>query len=156
MTAPAVPHPHPPGPPPAPLSVLVIDDNQDCAQSTAELLALCGYAVRTAASGTAAEVAAIAESPDVILLDIRMPGTDGWEVAARLRERITGKRPLIVAVTGCSTASDRERSAAVGIDLHLTKPADPAALLELLARVRGDLSARRGRAVSADPAPAAP
>ena len=144
MTAPAVPHAHPPGPPPAPLSVLVIDDNQDCAQSTAELLAFCGHAVRTAASGEAAVAAAMAAAPDVVLVDIRMPGADGWAVAARLRGLAGGRRPFIVAVTGCATAADRERSAVAGIDLHLTKPADPAALIELLARVRDGLSTPGG------------
>src|SRR4051812_818236 len=121
---------------PLPLSVLVVEDLDDTAKSLAELLTLAGHAVRVALSGPEALRAAADATPDVVLLDIGLPGMDGWEVAQRLRGRASGKQPLVVAVTGYGTADDRWRSADAGIDLHLVKPVDPVALTRLLARVR--------------------
>jgi DNA-binding response OmpR family regulator len=119
-----------------PLSVLVVEDSEDAAQSTAELLALCGHAVRVAACGGDALRAAAAQTPDVVILDIGLPDMSGWDVAARLRAGAVGKQPVVVAVTGYGAAGDRWRSADAGVDLHLVKPADPAALSALLDRVR--------------------
>ncbi|HEX4606617.1 MAG TPA: response regulator [Urbifossiella sp.] len=119
-----------------PLSVRVVEDLDDAAQSTADLLGLCGHAVRVARSGRDALGAAAGEMPDVVLLDSGLPGMDGWEVARRMRDRAAGKRPYIVAVTGFGADGDRRRSADAGIDLHLVKPADPRTLIALLGRVR--------------------
>jgi CheY-like chemotaxis protein len=119
-----------------PLSVLVVEDLDDCAQSTAELLSLCGHRVRTAGCGPDALRAAAEEMPDVVLLDIGLPGMDGWEVARRLREQADGKQPFVVAVTGFGSDGDRWRSADSGIDVHLLKPADPVALTRLIGWVR--------------------
>ncbi|HEY1190046.1 MAG TPA: response regulator [Gemmata sp.] len=130
-----------PEPPPL-LSVLVVEDQEDCAQSTAEMLTLCGHAVRVARCGPDALREALADPPDVVLLDIGLPGISGWEVAAGLRERIRGRQPLVVAVTGLGTDADRLRSADAGIDLHLVKPVEPAELLRLLTWVRDNLAAR--------------
>src|SRR5262245_9614394 len=93
------------------LSVLVVDDSPETADSTAELLTLHGHAVRVAYSGEDALSVAVAESPDVVLLDIRMPGLSGWEVARRVRGRLVGKPPVLVAVTAAGTEADRLRSA---------------------------------------------
>jgi two-component system OmpR family response regulator len=117
-----------------PLFVLVVEDLDDAAASTAELLILCGHRVRVAACGADALRAAAEEVPDVVLLDIGLPGLDGWEVALRLRAQPCGKRPVVVAVTGYGTDGDRGRSADSGIDVHLVKPVDPVALTGLLAR----------------------
>jgi two-component system, OmpR family, response regulator len=125
-----------------PLSVLVVEDLEDAAQSTAELLTLCGHAARVANSGPDALATAAAEVPDVVLLDIGPPGMDGWEVAGRLRRQSPGKQPFVVAVTGYGSTTDRWRSADAGVDLHLTKPADPSALTSLLSWVRENLNAR--------------
>jgi CheY-like chemotaxis protein len=116
--------------------ILVVDDSPDTARSTAELLTLMGYTVRVAFSGHAALRLAAAESPDVVLLDLRMPGMDGCEVARRLTADGAGKPPVIVAVTGCGTEEDRVRTAAAGFDLHLVKPVDPGVLVGLLRRLR--------------------
>lgn len=121
---------------PPPLTVLVVEDNDDTAQSTAELLALCGYDVRVARCGPDALAAAAAGTPDVVLLDIGLPGMSGWEVAERLRRQARGEQPVVIALTGYGTAADRHRSADAGVDLHLVKPVDPCALTDLLARVR--------------------
>jgi DNA-binding response OmpR family regulator len=128
---------------PLPLFVLIVEDLDDAAQSTAELLVRSGHTVRIAGCGDDALRTAAAETPDVVLLDIGLPGMNGWEVAKQLRARAAGKQPFIVAVTGYGTDGDRWRSADSGIDMHLTKPADPAALTALLAWVRGHLAARR-------------
>ena len=119
-----------------PLLALVVEDQNDIAQSTAELLALCGYRVRVATSGPEALLAADEAIPDIVLLDIGLPGMDGWEVARQLRNRSVGKQPFVVAVTGYGGDGDRWRSADAGVDMHLTKPADPARLTALLAWIR--------------------
>jgi CheY-like chemotaxis protein len=116
------------------LSVLVVDDLEDAADSTAAVLALSGHAVRTAYSGDEAVRVADAEPPDVVLFDIGMPGMDGWELARRLRASAGAKRPLLVAVTAAATDADRKKSEEAGIDLHLVKPVDPAALVGLVRR----------------------
>ncbi|MCE9566061.1 MAG: response regulator [Planctomycetes bacterium] len=125
---------------PNPLSVLIVEDHADTAESLAELLTLCGCDVRAVGSAPAALDAAEDQMPDVVLLDIGLPGMNGWEAARWLREQAVDKQPLVVAVTGYATDADRQRSADAGIDLHLAKPADPTALILLLARIRGILS----------------
>jgi two-component system, OmpR family, response regulator len=119
-----------------PLSVLVVDDIDDVAHSTAEMLTKIGHAVRVAKTGAAALRLAAHEKPDVVLLDIGLPDMPGWDVAARLRTQSAGKQPLLIAVTGYGSPADRLESQKAGFDLHLVKPADPAALIALLARVQ--------------------
>jgi len=118
------------------LSVLIVEDHEDSAQSLAELITLRGHSVRVASSGPAALSAVESEMPDVVLLDIGLPEMDGWTVAKLMRGRATGKQPLIVAVTGYGEEADRWTSADAGVDMHWVKPADPAALAELLERVQ--------------------
>jgi two-component system, OmpR family, response regulator len=118
------------------LSILVVEDEDDSAQSLAELLTLGGHAVRVASSGPEALREALGTFPDIVLLDIGLPGMDGWEVARRLRGQCRDKQPFVVAVTGYETTSDQWRSADAGIDLHLVKPVDPANLTGLLSWVR--------------------
>ena len=113
---------------PHPLAVLVVDDSSDTVESVAELLAIQGHAVSVALDGASALERVAAQPPDVVLLDIKMPGMDGCEVARLICERCNGKRPFLVAVTGCGSDTDRLRSAAVGFDLHLVKPVDPGKL----------------------------
>src|SRR5436190_20221119 len=82
------------------LSILVVDDHADCAASTAWLLRGYGHEVEVACDGPGALAAVQGHCPDVILLDIGLPGMDGWEVAKRLKECDRPKQPLIIAVTG--------------------------------------------------------
>lgn len=126
-----------------PLSVLVVDDHEEGAQSTAELLRLCGYAVRIATCGLAALHEVAAAMPDVVLLDIGLPDMSGWVVAERMRAQAQGRQPLVVAVTGYAADEDQRRSGDAGIDLHLVKPTDPTALVELLASIHRNLLAHR-------------
>jgi CheY-like chemotaxis protein len=118
------------------LSILVVDDHEDAAESAAELMTVLGHAVRVARSGEAALREAAAATPDVILLDIGLPRLNGWEVARQVRAQASAAvRPYIVAVTGYGTPDDRRLSAEAGIDVHLVKPADPQILIRLLALV---------------------
>ena len=126
-----------------PLVVLIVEDRADTAESTAELLDLCGHAPQIARTGAAALDAAALDAPDVVLLDLRLPDMDGWDVARALRTRAAAPQPVLIAVTGRCTEADRQTSAAAGIDLHLVKPVAPEVLLGLLARIRDALVAHR-------------
>ncbi|HEY1376236.1 MAG TPA: ATP-binding protein [Gemmataceae bacterium] len=126
-------HPHTPRPP-HPLKVLVVDDNVDAARMAGLLLKLWGHDARTAHDGPAALAVADTFRPDVVLLDIGLPGLNGYEVADRLRAvpGLAGVR--LVAVTGYGHEEDRRRSAAAGFAGHLVKPVEPAALEAIVGR----------------------
>jgi signal transduction histidine kinase/CheY-like chemotaxis protein len=112
--------------------VLVVEDNPDGAETLARLLQVYGHDVRTAVDGATALEAAVAFRPEIVLLDIGLPGMSGHEVAAQLR-RIPGiASALLVAVTGYGQAEDRDRSRQAGFDAHWTKPVDHDALLRLI------------------------
>lgn len=122
------------GPPPPdsiPLSVLVVDGNRDSGDSLAELLRLYGHRVRVAYD---AGGALRADPPDVVVLELRLPGTDGWELARRMQDREVVRPSLYIALTTCATGEDSDRSEAAGIDLHLVKPVEPAVLVGVLRR----------------------
>jgi CheY-like chemotaxis protein len=122
-------------PPPAVTAsgrVMVVDDNRDGADSLAMLLTLDGYEVRTVYDGLEALGAAGEFQPQVVLLDLGMPGLDGFDTARRLRAAHRGGRMFLVAVTGWGQARDRELTAQAGFDAHLVKPVDPAELKALL------------------------
>jgi PAS domain S-box-containing protein len=114
--------------------VLVADDNVDGAESLAALLRVWGHEVLVAHDGEAALALADATEPDVLLLDIGMPGLNGYELAAAVRERSWGERAVLVAVTGWGHEEDRRRSLAAGFEVHFTKPVDPSALRTVLGR----------------------
>jgi two-component system CheB/CheR fusion protein len=113
--------------------VLIVDDNQDMAQSTAQLLTLLGHNVQTAYDGPSAVEAARAYRPDVILLDIGLPGMDGFDVAGQVRQQPELKNTVIIAISGYAENVDRTRSREAGFDHHLVKPIDFNTLLYLLA-----------------------
>ena len=114
--------------------VLVVDDNVDAAESVAMILRLSGYDVRCTYDGVSALDAAKSYHPDVVVLDIGLPGISGYEVARRLRLDPEFEETPLVAVTGYGQDVDRHRSRNAGIDYHLTKPVDPATLQQLLAK----------------------
>ena len=128
------PEPYRPARPGASLRVLVADDNRDAADSLQRILALYGHEVRVAYDGGAALRLGAEFHPRVAILDIGMPGTDGYEVARALRHH-NGPQVMLVALTGWGQEADRRRASEAGFDHHLTKPVDPKALNELLARV---------------------
>jgi signal transduction histidine kinase len=115
--------------------VLVVDDNGDAAESLALLLHTVGAEVRTAHDGPAGLAQAGEFRPHAVLLDLGMPGMDGFEVARRLRADPAQAGLLIVALTGWGQEEDRRRTRASGFDHHLTKPVDVDALLDILATV---------------------
>jgi CheY-like chemotaxis protein len=114
---------------PAPLSVLVVEDDRDTAKTTAMVLEMFGHRVRVAHDGPAAIDAVRAEQPDAVVVDISMPGMDGYELAERLHSLVI-KNPLLVALSGY--ACDPERSKAAGFSFHFLKPVDPDILRDLL------------------------
>lgn len=112
--------------------VLVVDDDRDIVESIAMLLRLCGHEVAVALGGAAALQAAQGQQPDAVLLDISMPGMDGYQVARKLRLMFRDKPLLLIAITAHGSKEDRTRSAEAGFDLHLVKPADPLAVENLI------------------------
>jgi len=112
--------------------LLVVDDNQDAATSLAMLLRLQGHEVRVAHDGPTALALATSYLPGVILLDIGMPGMDGYEVARRLRELPGLNRVVLAALTGWGQQEDRRRTAEAGFDHHFVKPLDANLLGSLL------------------------
>jgi two-component system, OmpR family, response regulator len=117
--------------------VLVVDDNQDAATSLALLLGTAGYKVETFFNGKAALEAAQRFNPDVCVLDINMPGMDGYELARRLRELTPDHPPVLATVTAYSADQHLDRAVDAGFDLHFTKPADPAELIDQLSECVG-------------------
>ena len=112
--------------------VLVVEDNPDGLLTLVELIGASGHAVRGAADGPEALRIAAGWTPELVLLDLGMPGMDGYEVAARLRGDLGLSGTRIVALTGWGTAQDRARTRAAGFDAHLTKPVVPERLLQLI------------------------
>jgi CheY-like chemotaxis protein len=114
--------------------VLVVDDNVDAAESLAMLLTSMGHEVRVVHNGPAAIEAAQAERPDIVLLDIGMPGMDGREVVKRLRGKPELRDVRIAAVSGFGQESDILRSKEAGFDEHLVKPVPPEVFSDFLSK----------------------
>jgi CheY-like chemotaxis protein len=112
--------------------VLVVDDNVDAAVSLGMLLKLAGQEVRVAYDGPAALRQAVEFRPALVLLDIGMPGMDGYEVCRRLRRESGLDKTTLVALTGWGQDEDRRRSHNAGFDHHIVKPVEPSALQRLL------------------------
>jgi CheY-like chemotaxis protein len=114
------------------LRILVVDDNADAARSLAMMLKIQGHQVSMAHEGRGAVEAALRERPEVVLLDIGLPGLNGYEVCRALREHgLT--RELIAAITGYGQESDRQLALEAGFDAHLVKPVQFPTLQQLLA-----------------------
>jgi two-component system CheB/CheR fusion protein len=117
--------------------VLVVDDNIDAAQTLSMLIQTLGdNEVHTAASGSEALQAAARLRPDLVLLDLMMPGMDGYEVARRIRKEPWGQKTMLVALTGWGQEEHRRRTVDAGFDQHVIKPVDLEVVAELLARPR--------------------
>ena len=115
------------------LRILIVEDNADARETLRRLLELQGHRVRVAAEGNTALDALRAAPPEVALIDIGLPGIDGYEIARRVRaDRALGKRILLIALTGYGLTEDRRRTAEAGFDLHLVKPVDYEKLNEAL------------------------
>jgi CheY-like chemotaxis protein len=110
----------------------VVDDNADAASTLDMLLRSLGHETCVVHDGTAALKMANQFRPDVVLLDIGMPGLDGYEVARRLRAMQKGATFRIVAITGWGQEADRQKSREAGFDVHLVKPVEPTDLVRVL------------------------
>jgi DNA-binding response OmpR family regulator len=117
------------------LNVLIVEDDEDAATVEALLLGMENHDVTIASDGPAALREVQQGTPDVILLDLGLPGIDGLEIARRIRQMHLPKRPMLIAVTGRSDVQDVRRSREVGIDVHLVKPVAPDKLCLLMRHV---------------------
>jgi CheY-like chemotaxis protein len=119
--------------------LLLIEDNADIGETLRDLLEILGHRVDLASDGLRGVQMALALKPDAALVDIGLPGIDGYEVAHRLRADPVGREILLVALTGYGRPEDRQKALEAGFDAHLVKPVDPEDLTSLI----GKLSARR-------------
>jgi signal transduction histidine kinase/ActR/RegA family two-component response regulator len=125
-----------------PRRILVVEDNADAREMLRTQLTLAGHEVHEAADGPAGVDAAATLSPDVALVDVGLPGLDGYEVARRIRAVANGRSLVLIAITGYGQAEDRLRAEEAGFDAHLTKPLLP----ERLAAAMDEAASRRGLA----------
>jgi CheY-like chemotaxis protein len=116
-----------------PARVLLVEDNWDVAESMVGLLEVLGHRVRATSDGLSALDVASVNPPDVMLIDIGLPGMDGYEVARRVRQDPKLRRIVLVALTGYGREEDKREAAAAGFDHHLTKPIEIDKLQELVA-----------------------
>jgi CheY-like chemotaxis protein len=124
------------------LRILVVDDNEDSAESLALLLKISGHEVEMANDGMAAVEMATSFAPEVILLDIGLPKLNGYEAARAIRERPNGGSINLIALTGWGQEEDRQRSKDAGFDGHMVKPVDH---VELMKRLEDLASKKNGR-----------
>ena len=118
------------------LRVLIVDDNRDAAESMQVLLQMAGHEAVVASDGYAALRLGAEFGPDVVVLDIGMPGMDGYETCRALRQEPWGTTVTAIALTGWGQDTDRRTSKDAGFDGHLVKPAGPDELMTLLASLR--------------------
>jgi CheY-like chemotaxis protein len=122
------------------LSILVVDDNRDGADSLARMLRMLGHKTATAYDGEQAVALAETVRPEVILLDIGMPKLNGHGAARLIRSQPWGKSMLLVALTGWGREEDRRQTEEAGFDYHLVKPVDAQTLLNVLAGLHAECS----------------
>jgi len=113
--------------------VLVVDDNADAAHSLDMILKFSGHQTRVALDGTEGLKIAQDFHPEIVVLDIGMPGLNGFEVARRLRQML-GDQVYIIALSGYGAAEDRQRALAAGFDVHMVKPIEIEQLTQLISR----------------------
>lgn len=116
------------------LRILLVEDSTDTAALTERLLRMDGHQVELAQDGLSALAKARAAPPDVVLVDIGLPGMNGYEVTERLKQQQAEKCPLVVAISGFQPEAVAKHSAETSIDLYCVKPVDPQELLRLLRR----------------------
>jgi CheY-like chemotaxis protein len=132
-------------PSPGPLTVLIVEDNRDARTTLRMLLTLGhGHRVVEAEDGATALQLVRDERPDVALIDLGLPGLDGFEVARRIRSMIGRDGIFLVALTGYGADEDRLRTEEAGFDVHFVKPVDTAELAKLLREVAATGAAARG------------
>jgi len=118
-----------------PTVILIAEDDADNREGYAEYLTFLGYQVEQAADGNRAWALTEAVHPDVLLLDLALPGIDGWEVARRVRSHPGTRATLIIALSACVTPGDVQRAQTAGCDLFLDKPCYPEAVAAAIERM---------------------
>jgi len=137
----------------APARILIIDDNADAGEILAMLLRVSGHEVEIALDGPSALKVFAQVRPQVVLCDIGLPGMDGYQIAARMRECGQGPMPVMIALTGYGSANDHQRALSAGFDHHVVKPADPEGLLQLIdSAMRRTYPTTSGRSSASGPA----
>ena len=126
------------GPPGAPRRVLFIEDEQAARDGFATYLAGSGYEVLPAATGQQALALAAEWTPDVVVLDLGLPDIDGWEVARQLKAAPPTANTPIIALTGADLPHERVSAMRAGCDRHMSKPCEPAALIDMIRLCIGD------------------
>jgi DNA-binding response OmpR family regulator len=122
---------------PSGLRVLIVDDNHDIVLTTMALLRIDGHETRGCHNGSEVFGCVREYDPDVVLLDIGLPGMSGWEVARQIRSGLPGKRPVLIAITGEFTKGSHKMLGEMsGFDSYLVKPVDPKVLLALIDKAR--------------------
>jgi CheY-like chemotaxis protein len=122
-----------PQPPVQPSRILVVEDNRDAADMFVMMLQTCGYEAQAAYSSQTALEMAVQYPPDIVLLDIGLPGMDGYEVTRHLRQHPQTKEVWVIAITGYGQEADRQRTQEAGFDYYLVKPVERGKLRALLA-----------------------
>ena len=117
------------------LRVLVVDDNHDAAMGLSLILRALGHQSQVIYEGLTAVETALQYQPNLVLLDLGLPGLDGWEVARRIRQEPTLNKVMLVAITGWGSDDAMLRSADAGFDFHLVKPANVSRLKQIVAMV---------------------
>jgi CheY-like chemotaxis protein len=115
----------------------VADDNADSVTTMAMLLSSFGHEVRTSDDGLEAVRLAAEFEPDVIILDIGMPGLNGYEACRRIRAQPAGEKAVMIALSGWGQEDDKRQSEEAGFQYHIVKPVDPTALIQLLTQFEG-------------------
>lgn len=129
---------------PGPLKVLIVEDNRDARTTLRMLLTMAyGHVVYEAGDGLSAIQLALEQRPDIALIDLGLPGIDGYEVARRIRESLRRGEIFLAALTGYSDDEDRMRTEKAGFDVHLVKPVESASLAQLLSDVAASHAAQR-------------
>ena len=130
--------------------MVVIDDNHDATNLTAMLIETLGGECRLAYDGISVMREVLAYRPEVVLVDIGMPGLDGYETCSRIRREL-GRSLFVVALTGFGQEQDRVKAIQSGFDVHLTKPVDPKELARLLSELPVDYDLHPPSRNSSDP-----
>lgn len=123
------------------MHVLIIEDNADSREMLGKLLQMHGCEVMTASDGLTGFDAIDRSRPDVALVDIGLPGMDGYEIAQRVRSQLKGISTRLIAVTGHGRAEDRAAILAAGFDTHVVKPINPDELMRIIA-AKGEAAER--------------
>jgi two-component system, sensor histidine kinase len=117
------------------LHILIVEDNADAREMLQAVLEVAGHRVETAGDGVSGVDLAVRGKHELAIVDIGLPGLDGYEVAAKIRAAADGRPPFLIALTGYGGPEQRERALGAGFDVHIVKPVNLDSLLDLIAQI---------------------